>query len=231
MIDIDRTELKYAVDPVSAAMTRSRLSPYMTPDPHNGPEGYPVRSLYFDSLADTDFQQKLDGLDDRKKIRLRIYDPASPTAKLEVKEKHGGMQRKRSVTVSREEAAALAAGDYSSLRNSEDSFVQELWYLLESRLYRPKCIVEYDRFALISPDNETRITFDSGLRATEATADLFSPDLLLYPVAEPGAITMEVKYDHFLLSNIKRALSVRASMQLSVSKYVLARTVSKHGRR
>ena len=40
-------------------------------DSHNGPDGYQVRSLYFDSLSNRDFQEKEDGLELRRKFRLR----------------------------------------------------------------------------------------------------------------------------------------------------------------
>ena len=36
-----------------------------------------VRSLYFDSLEDSDYYDKLDGVMNRKKIRLRIYEAGS----------------------------------------------------------------------------------------------------------------------------------------------------------
>lgn len=231
MIDIDRYELKYRVDPVKAAQLKQSLSPYLKQDVHNGADGYMVRSLYFDSLSDTDFEQKVDGLDDRKKIRLRVYSPDAKTAKLEVKEKHNGLQRKRSLVIDRQQADALVRGNLIVLREMQDPFAFELWYLMETKIYRPKCIVEYSRYAMTSEDNDTRITFDSRLSATESSFELFNPNLMLYPVIVPGAITLEVKYNNFLMSNIKNALSVNASMQESISKYIQSRTISKNGRK
>lgn len=231
MIDIDRCELKYRVDPVKAAQLKQSLTPYLKQDVHNDADGYMVRSLYFDSLSDTDFEQKVDGLDDRKKIRLRVYSPNAKTAKLEVKEKHNGLQRKRSLVIDRQQADALVKGNLIVLREMQDPFAFELWYLMETKIYRPKCIVEYSRYAMTSEDNDTRITFDSRLTATESSFELFNPNLMLYPVTAPGAITLEVKYNNFLMSNIKNALSVNASMQESISKYIQSRTISKNGRK
>lgn len=45
-------------------------------DKHNGAGGYRIRSLYFDTLDDNDYRDKLDGMELRRKIRLRNYDPA-----------------------------------------------------------------------------------------------------------------------------------------------------------
>lgn len=43
-----------------------------------------------------------------------------------------------------------------------------------TRCYRPKCIVEYDRLAYLRKYNDTRVTFDMNLRATEADFNLFN---------------------------------------------------------
>ena len=46
-------------------------------DSHNGKDGYMVRSLYFDTLGNKDFEEKLAGVECRRKMRLRIYSPQS----------------------------------------------------------------------------------------------------------------------------------------------------------
>lgn len=72
-------------------------------DAHNGAQGYMIRSLYFDTEYDGDFFDKEYGMEARKKLRLRIYDPASVFAVLEMKQKQGEQQRKRSLKLRREE--------------------------------------------------------------------------------------------------------------------------------
>lgn len=73
MLDVTRTEVKYDIGPLQMADMRRRLGIFMEPDPHNGERGYLVRSLYFDTLHDTDFEEKVEGYDGRQKIRLRVY--------------------------------------------------------------------------------------------------------------------------------------------------------------
>ena len=63
------------------------LEPVMIPDAHNGSQGYRIRSLYFDTIHEKDYEDKIDGLEIRRKIRLRIYDPAADFAMLEMKQK------------------------------------------------------------------------------------------------------------------------------------------------
>ena len=231
MLEVNRKEMKYLISDIEVACLRSRLSRVMDEDPHNGEDGYLVRSLYFDTLFDRDFEDKVDGYDRRQKIRLRVYDLHSNRAKLELKEKVGSVQRKRSLPVSREEAERMTGGDYSFLLQREEEIAHKLYAYMTTHCYRPKCIVEYDRLAFCVDSNDIRVTFDRKLRATEADLALFREDLPLYPVSEPGEVTMEVKYHNFLFTHIKNIVSQSGQMQTSNSKYCRARRITKRGRR
>ena len=229
ILDVKRVEKKYMTDPVHARIIKQRLAVYMKEDEHNGRDGYVVRSVYFDSLYNKDYFQKEDGVDDRKKIRLRIYDPDADFAKLELKEKRNGSQRKRSLVLTREEAESLIKGKYQFLKENKDPLSQNLDLIMQMDVYRPKCMVEYDRFAYYVPDNNTRITFDSNLRGSESSFSLFDKNARLYPLAKPDEITLEVKYDGFLISNIKKALSYKTGIQTSFSKYGRSRMLLRQG--
>lgn len=231
MLDVSRRELKYLVQTAEAARLCSRVSGVMHSDPNNGTEGYQVRSLYFDSLYDSDFEEKVSGCDRRKKIRLRIYNLSSEVIKLELKEKEGNAQRKRSLSLGREEADRMIRGDYLFLLERSEPTARWLYTYMTMRCYRPKCIVEYRRTAFLEPVNDIRITFDSELKATEAGKGFFDRELMLYPVAHPGEVTMEVKYNRFLYTHIKEILNQSDKIQISNSKYVRARMISKRGRK
>ncbi len=73
----------------------------MLEDAHNGIHGYRIRSLYFDTIDDTDYYEKAAGVELRRKLRLRCYDPAADFAMLEMKQKQGASQLKRSLRVTR----------------------------------------------------------------------------------------------------------------------------------
>lgn len=226
LTDVLRNEKKYLVSTVTAHMLRQSLEQLLRKDMHNaGGKGYTVRSLYFDTLDDRDYYDKAEGYDDRRKIRLRVYHTDGDTAKLEVKEKSKDKQRKRSLTVSREDAQAFANGDYSRLLSYPDRFAVDLYVMLNEYAYRPKCIVEYDRCAFCVPENDTRVTLDSKLRATESAHDLFSRDLSFYPVTHEDHVTLELKYNHFLLSYVKDIVSACNRTQVSMSKYCLSRSI------
>lgn len=230
MIDVSRRELKYYVSYEQVCSLKNKLKQVMQEDSHNGAEGYLVRSLYFDSLDDHDFEEKIAGCDDRRKIRLRVYDFSSQTAKLELKEKSGIAQRKRSLLLNRQEADAMMDSRYEFLLMREEPIAHWLYSYLTLHCYRPKCIVEYNRLAYCESVNDTRITFDRNLRATESGLQgLFNERLVLYPVSHGTEATMEVKYNGFLYTYIKNMLSQSDKMWVSNSKYVCARRISKKG--
>lgn len=224
MNEVLRQEKKYLMTMADIYALSRHLESVMSQDPHNGAQGYSIRSLYFDTLEERDYQSKMDGLELRRKIRLRIYDPAASFAMLEMKQKEGAYQKKRSLRVDREDAGQLARGQYDRLLHYSEPFAAECYALLHSQCYRPKTIVEYRRKAYVAKENKIRVTFDHQIRATETCMDLFAPDLNLYPVLDPFNGVLEVKYNGFLLSYIKALVSGADRSELSVSKYCLARS-------
>jgi hypothetical protein len=185
-----------------------------------------VRSLYFDTLENYDYMTKIDGVDSRKKIRLRIYSPNSDYAKLEMKQKQSIYQLKRSIKLNREDAKQLAKGIYLPLLKYDDPFALECYTLMSARGYVPKTIVQYNRKAYVMRENQTRITFDNNLVATESCFDIFSDKLCLYPVGDLFSTILEVKYNGFLFGYIKDMLRQFDKSPIAVSKYCLARMVT-----
>ena len=189
-------------------------------DSHNGIDGYMVRSLYFDTLGNKDFEEKLAGVECR---RLRIYNSQDMTALLEMKQKQGSNQLKRSLTISREHAEELMKGHYEALLEYDEPFAKECYGVLKMNCYMPKVIVEYKRRAFVFKENDTRITFDSNISASKVTGRFWEEYAGCFPVMQPGCVVMEVKYNNFLLSYIKNILRISNKSETAVSKYALAR--------
>jgi len=228
MKEVLRQEKKYLLSYPQYSRLDSKFDQLLHPDEHNGKDGYTIRSLYFDTMGETDFHEKMDGLELRRKIRLRIYSPDDEFANLEMKQKQGENQKKRSLKILRADAMKIAEGQYSSLLNYEGPFARELYGIMNVRAYRPKAVVEYNRKAYVAKENNTRVTFDSKVRATESNFSIFDKNLLQYPVSDPYLVIMEVKFNSFMLSYIKNLISLEGKSPLSVSKYMLSRTVSMH---
>lgn len=229
MNEVLRQEKKYLLNIVNARLLDGRLGAIMEQDAHNDAEGYRIRSLYFDTLDDGDYLDKVEGFEMRRKIRLRSYGADSDFAVLEMKQKEGAYQKKRSLRVSRADAERLISGDYSPLLRYREAFAAECYGLMHYKCYRPKAVVDYRRKAYMAKENNIRITIDSDIVATEACFDIFSPGMVQYPVFEPFHAVLEVKYNGFLLGYIKDLVSAANCSELSVSKYCLARSIGLHG--
>lgn len=218
-----REEKKFLLSVDEFIALSHRVGQVMLNDQHNGTHGYIIRSLYFDTAYDGDYFEKLDGVELRRKIRLRVYDPNADFAMLEMKQKQGPNQMKRSLRVSRADAIELTKGNYLPLLNYDEPFAAECYGLMNCRCYRPKTIVEYNRKAFIAKENKIRITFDNNIVSTESSFDLFNPKLNMNPVLDKYDVVLEVKYNGFLLGYIRELINPANRSELSISKYVLAR--------
>ena len=70
-----RHEIKHMISPGDAMAIRTNLSAVASLDPHARQNGsYCIRSLYFDDPADTALREKLDGVNERRKFRIRYYN-------------------------------------------------------------------------------------------------------------------------------------------------------------
>lgn len=218
-----REEKKFLINIADFRRTSAKLEKVMAQDPHNGVNGYVIRSLYFDTPYDTDFFEKQAGVELRRKIRLRCYDPKQDFAMLEMKQKQGARQLKRSLRVTREDAVALIKGDCSVLLRYPEPFAAEVCGLMKTRAYVPRTIVEYNRKAFIAKENRIRVTFDNRIVSTESCFDLFSERLNMNPVCDPYNVVLEVKFNGFMLNYIQDMINCIDKSEMSVSKYVLAR--------
>lgn len=220
LLTVSRSEQKYVLSHADAAALRERISRVLVRDAHGGDAGYPVRSLYFDSLNQRDYTEKLAGVEVRRKIRLRTYDADAPSCKLEIKKKRGAHSEKLSVTVSRREAEALSSGDYSPLLHRLDN-VREAGIFYETMAlgcYRPTVLVTYNRLAFVHPAGDTRITFDSDIRASEGVRSLYDEAPFMVPVLR-DAIVLEVKYNEVLPEQVAKVLRPFQLTQTAFSKY------------
>lgn len=218
---VARTEKKYELSPEKSVLLTRRLSKIMEKDSHSGVCGYLVRSLYFDSAYDNDYFDKVNGLELRKKIRLRVYSPAQQWVKLELKQKQGAFQVKKTMAVTRETAMELMRGSFAPLLRQDGEFPKYLYRIMSCGLYRPKCIVEYRRAAFTAQTNDTRITIDTDIRVSKNCGRFLEQAVPLAPLLKRPVL--EVKYNGFLLDQYKEAVNMADIPEMSFSKYEMAR--------
>jgi hypothetical protein len=207
---------------------RKNLEKVMKQDIHNGKNGYSIRSLYFDTLNDNDFEEKEDGIKSRKKIRLRSYGTDLDFAMIEMKQKDGDFQIKKSLKLSKEDSIQLIRENYKVLLKYNEPFALELYTIMQIQCYRPKSVVEYNRKAYIEETNQIRITFDSNIKVSETNFNIFDKNLVLNDLLDIPKAILEVKYNRFLLSYIKDFLTQVDKKEVSISKYCLSRSSTKY---
>lgn len=215
-----RHEYKYKIAYEEMLNLRKKLNGILNID--RDIDGYMVRSLYFDSINDIDYYEKLEGAKERKKIRLRIYEPNASVVKLEIKEKNDFHQLKESVMISKEMALELIRGHYEVLLDNDDGVSKKIYLIMCENCYKPKVIIEYKRIAYIT-STTTRITFDMEIKKSEDVFDFFNEDINYIEVINKQDVTLEIKFDRFLEPYIADILKDYIVLNSSFSKYVLGR--------
>ena len=219
--DAYRNEWKYAISLPEAELLKRRLLPFMQPDPHVAGGQYTIRSLYFDDFWSSAYEEKLMGVEERQKWRVRIYNYSGASIKLERKKKRGSYIHKDAASLTRAEFERILAGDYGFLLGHAAPLCREFYYESVARLQRPRVIVDYERVPLIYPAGDVRITLDSGVRAASPGGNLFDPGLPTLAALEPGTLVLEVKFTEFLPGLIRRLLPPDGQQFIAVSKYTL----------
>ena len=216
-----RHELKYLLSWQEAELLKHRLEPIMERDPHVDEDGeYLIRSLYFDDYFNSAYIEKEAGLYARKKYRIRIYNYSDSVISFERKTKYGQYIYKQSSRLTREECDMITGGEYRFLEKSSDPFRQELYVELQSRLLRPRVMVDYEREPFICEAGDVRITLDKHVRGS-GFYDLFDPELPVTDVVPADRVILEVKFTQFLPSLIRTLLPPKSAENSAISKFVL----------
>ena len=223
--EVSRHELKFNLNFMQFSRLSKSLENVMLKDPHNGADGYTVRSLYFDTYAETDFYDKLAGIENRKKIRLRVYSPGTENVKLEIKRKFGDEQVKNSAVISRNDARRLINCDYSAPAKYQNKTAGMIYRIMRINHVRPVALVEYRRKAFVHPTNNIRITLDTHICSSETFFDIFTDNPVLTPVDEFAFALAEVKYDAFIMRWLSDLLSDYGFNRIAYSKYVMSRGI------
>ncbi|MDE7477581.1 MAG: polyphosphate polymerase domain-containing protein [Lachnospiraceae bacterium] len=224
MLSVLRRELKFLMSHDKAVELQNELDMLLCTDKYSQKGYYNVRSLYYDSWNNKDFIQKFDGLENRRKIRIRVYSSKQESAKFEIKEKQGVYQKKDSLIVDRQHAEAFIKGEYAGLLDYEEPAAHRLFALMTLGAYRPVSVIEYERRAYMYDKFNTRITFDKNIRSCENCFDIFSDDIPFMPVFMEQVI-LEVKFNGTLLESVKSILGKYNLTNVSMSKYEMGRPV------
>lgn len=220
-----RHEYKFQISPQDRQLLLSRLRPLGLEDPHALAGEYRVYSLYFDDLQDTALRQKLDGVENRDKFRLRYYNGDLSFLRLEKKSKRGNLCQKRSASLPLDQAKAVLAGRPQVLKQCEDPLLMEFYARL-CRGLRPVTLAVYRREPFVYAPGNVRITIDRDIRTGIYARCLDAAQATLVPAAAPEngePLVLEVKYDAFLPDLIRQAIHLEGRPWTAFSKYVQCR--------
>ena len=223
MAPIFRKEQKYIIKEETYLRIQSLLEAVMKPDKFGVDGNYMVRSQYYDSMTDANLKDNLDGVLEKRKIRVRIYSPEALSAKLEYKCKNGSDGVKYSITLTRDEVMMLENGQYAFLLEKEEELAQRLYVKMTEQVYMPKTIVEYERTAYTYPISDVRVTFDRNIKGSVNPYGIFEKEPFYIPLIRPDMGVLEVKYNDFFPSALKPLLESLANVAESYSKYSMAR--------
>ena len=217
-----RHEIKHFINRTDALAIKTNLRAVASLDSHAGPDGtYRIRSLYFDDLNNTALWEKLDGVNERRKFRIRYYNENLDFIKLECKMKRDSVGCKLAETLTQDELRRIMRGDIAWMATSGRPLLVTLYVEMKAKGLRPRCVVEYMRMPFVYGPGNVRVTIDWNIR-TGPPDQFMDPFGLTLPV-EGDPMLLEVKWDEYLPTVIRRATALKSRGPTAFSKYAACR--------
>lgn len=221
-----RHEYKYPLTHGQIMIEDAKISAVAMRDPYAGNAGsYNIRSLYFDDYHDSCYMDNENGVDNREKYRIRIYNHSINYIHLEMKQKIWGKTNKEACVISVSQCGQLMKGQIPADIKPGQKVLHKLAYLMAVRLMRPVVIVEYDRVPYVyrQQDANVRVTFDSNIISINDVDAFLDEKATGRGVLPVGQALMEVKFDSFLPDEIYSLLQLNGLSVSTFSKYYLCR--------
>lgn len=214
-----RHELKYVTTPAKALALKQSLKALMQRDANGDEQGsYKIISLYFDTLDGAAFFDKLNGVEYRRKYRIRTYNSDRDFFKLECKYKLQDWTAKESERVSAAWVRAICCGTSIDQPDEIGPLAQRFMTDQRSSHLVPAVIIEYQRTAYVMEELDVRVTIDERVQMNGYTTDLFAIEQPRVPLME-SEVVVEVKYNDVLPATIAVVLRPITMQRLAVSKY------------
>ena len=219
-----RHELKHIINPLEAEILNRRLNLLFSKDHYTLNEGYyDVHSLYFDTPDDRALKEKLNGVSQRHKFRIRYYNHDLSFIRLEKKMKHNGLCAKRSTKLTVKQVQDILNGEIDFLLRSGDPLMIEFYSALKGELLKPCVIVSYQRQAYTYDVSKVRLTIDRYLCTYKNIYDFLSLDHRKIGVDDFAVF--EVKYNEFLPDIVKMAIQGLSQKTSAYSKFAKCRQI------
>ena len=222
-----RNEIKFIISKTMAEVLKQRLSLIMSVDTnsYNSDNSYLIRSLYFDNENSDAYYEKMDGVEYRKKYRIRIYNFDDKFIRLECKYKHNNMTSKDQILIDKELCIKIIDGKIDEVDLTKDNLLRQ--FALDYRLNRlePSIIVDYNRVAFTYHVSDVRITFDSQIKSGMYNYNLFDKNATTYRVIDDNQMVLEVKFNEILPESIALILQTVPTFRQAFSKFAACRNI------
>ncbi len=219
-----RHELKFTLHKDAATILKQRLSLLLPFDNNANQNGeYYVRSLYFDTIDADAYIEKMDGVQTRRKYRIRFYNQNLDFIRLECKEKFDSMTQKRQARISLPYAQKIITNQIEALDVEGGQVLQEFLLDLKTRHLVPSVIVDYRRTAFVHESLDVRITFDEHIHSRHFDTDLFESSFSGIKVHEDSESVIEIKFDEILPYPVWAVLNSVPLSRQAISKFALCR--------
>lgn len=227
--------MKFVINAAQRETLMTKLSPHLRADDNADETAYyPIVSLYYDTPERDCYWEKIRGLSNRRKFRVRVYGSMDgklpPTVFIEVKHKADGRGVKRRVKMPLDEALRVGEGKWPNvaLDYFGEHVVSEIINgLVIRRGFAPTMLMRYDRraYASVDPQSDLRITYDTGIlyrldNLVPVPDDRrFDPKNQLHP---EGTSVLEVKIGGCIPHWLGKVIAETGCLLSSHSKYCLA---------
>lgn len=227
-----RREYKYLVLQKDIGRLRQKLLPFVTVDKFAGDDNqYTVRSIYFDTTNLKYYNEKIDGIKIRKKIRVRGYNKLADESIifLEIKRKNENhINKNRSAIKYYNLNDLLATSDLESYCLTENGFENSIadgerfLHNVHKNSLKPIVLIVYEREAYFSKFNlGLRLTFDKNLRyfLFPSLDKLYTEEDLKYTM--PKYFIFEIKFSKGFPGWLQAILRDLNISRMALSKYTM----------
>lgn len=224
-----RYELKYYISENLCSELINLILPYMVLDPYlksKGVNSYFVRSLYLDTDNLRFYYEKLSGIRDREKFRIRAYNDERSKIFLEIKKKNNNIVTKDRECINYDDLHIILdryGKDWMNdgrCKMDSNVIVRFLSFIISLQL-RPMILIAYERQAFVGAfDNNIRLTIDRNICCLPGRShDLFYSGRNWIYIDKP--CILELKFNDMMPFFFKTIIS-RFNLHLqSISKYCL----------
>jgi hypothetical protein len=223
----NRFELKYLISLQQAERFKADLRRYVVPDGNGHHNGcYTLSSLYYDSPDLRCYWENNDGLQFRRKLRIRHYETGevcsdeSPVF-VEIKQRYDRVTQKRRTVLPYCEALRLCNDrQIPDHAPGDKALIEEIYAFLWQYNLSPASIVRYDRQAFAGTEYNmgVRVTFDTSLSFQARQVHLHEPPFAV-PMLPATLVVMEIKVDERMPYWLADMIAAHNLQQMSLSKY------------